>query len=860
MEIISIQNFSFKYLNSNENALSNINLTVNQGDFITVCGMSGCGKSTLLKHLKPILAPVGEKSGEILYLNENILSLNHSAQCKEIGFVMQSPERQIVADKVYQEMAFSLENYGLSSNEIRSKIAEISSFFGIEDWFYKSTCELSGGQKQILNLASVMITNPKLLILDEPTSQLDPVSAYEFLSLIKKINMEMGTTVIISEHRLEELFNHSTKIVVMEKGRLIATGTPKEVGKILKETSTSAFEFMPTAMKLYSKIVNDNNFPVTSCEGRLWLKEYAENNKINNFLPLEEEKNPNNETAVYGKELYFKYDKNSPYIAENLSFKVYEGEIYGILGGNGAGKSTLLSILADNLKPLRGRIFTKTSPAFLPQNPEIMFTQKTVFAELTCTFDNSDNKENHEMISNIVSLFKLDSLKDRSPYDLSEGEKQRLALGKIMLSGKRIILLDEPTKGIDEIFKKELGKILKELKNMGITIIMVSHDIEFCAKFTDRCALMFKGKIVSENSSKVFFAEKQFYTTQTNKMARGIIENAVLPEDILYCCNIDVPTEKEDTKKTDLNITGKETVKKEAKFNIKKFLGTLIFFGLFLVTYFLFNDKFQDNRSILVYIAELVFLGSSISFLLQRKTEELPNIRKKSKKKSVDILTLISVFVLIPLTVYFGFRFFNDKKYYLISIIVLLEIFIPYTLSFERSRPNSREIVLISALCALAVCSRFVFYATPQFKPTVAIVILSGIAFGGKTGFLIGAATAFVSNFYFGQGAWTPWQMFAFAMMGFFGGLLFGSGLLRPKKVSLALFGLVGYILIYGGIVNFSSIIMFYPSPTVNDFIATYTAGFPYDLLGGVSTAFFLWIMSGQFLQRIERIKEKFNL
>lgn len=522
MEIIKLEEFSFFYPDSKTPSLDCLNLSVEQGDFVEVCGSSGSGKTTLLKTLKPELAPFGKKNGRLLFCGEEAENVNFS----KIGFVVQNPDNQIVTDTVWQELCFGLENMGMNQNEMQIRIAEIATFFGIEKWFYKNTSELSGGQKQILNLASIMAMEPELLILDEPTSQLSPISAGDFFSALYKINRELGTTVILSEHRTEDIFSYANRVVVMDNGRIIADCTPKTVGRLLKDTENPMFSAMPAPVRIFESIVGNGDCPVTVSEARNLLSHYINNcNTSAVFLP-KRKKTHSDKTAISAKNFSYRYDKTSGYVLSDLTLTVKKGEIFGILGGNGVGKSTLLWLLSGALKLQKGKLKTYGKIAMLPQNPETLFVKNTVKDELMSI-------ATEECADDIMDTFGIKELSSRHPFDLSGGEQQKLALCKLFLTNPDILLLDEPTKGLDAPFKQEFSELLYSLQEKSITIIMVSHDIEFCAKMCDRCGLLFDGKVVSEGAPKDFFRGKKFYTTQTARIFRGFSDEVILADDAI---------------------------------------------------------------------------------------------------------------------------------------------------------------------------------------------------------------------------------------------------------------------------------------------------------------------------------------
>lgn len=547
MECYKVKNLSFSYPGTEKDAINNINLTVSQGEFITLCGKSGCGKTTLLRLLKTCLAPHGNITGKILF-EEKELSLHSTReQASKIGFVMQNCDNQIVTDKVWHELAFGLESLGYSTPEIRTRVSEMASFFGIQTWFHKKVTELSGGQKQLLNLASVMVMQPSVLILDEPTSQLDPIAAQEFLRTVEKINRELGTTVILSEHRLEEAFPISQRIIVMDEGRIIADGEPPKIGELLK--GHDMYGALPTPMRIWGSVENDAPCPVTVRDGRIWLESLGEKNMLQfTKQPAMPQKGI---PAVELKDVWFRYEKDLPDAAKGINLTVNKGELFALVGGNGSGKTTALSLISGLFTPQQGKIYIKGEKiskinnlykgllGVLPQNPQTLFVKKTVFLDLMEML--SDKKisgaEKEELASAIADTCRISHLKDQHPYDLSGGEQQRVALAKVLLLNPEILLLDEPTKGMDAHFKKIFAQILCSLKSKGVTIIMVSHDIEFCAEYADRCALVFDGTITSSGTPREFFAGKSFYTTAANRMARTTIPDAILAEDIIDACN-----------------------------------------------------------------------------------------------------------------------------------------------------------------------------------------------------------------------------------------------------------------------------------------------------------------------------------
>ena len=641
MAHFEIKDLTFYYPGGSRPALNDINLEIERGSYVTVCGRSGSGKTTLLRHLKSVLAPHGKKTGDILFGGRPLEEAGLREQSSMIGYVMQDPDDQVVTDKVWHELAFGLESLGIDQKTMRLRVAEMASYFGIQGWFHKDVAELSGGQKQLLNLASIMAMQPEVLILDEPTSQLDPIAASDFLNTVRKINLELGTTVIITEHRLEDILHASDMGVVMESGRIAACGGPRTVGQQLYESGSEMFAAMPAPMQIYfgvrsdsardgdvpssgrsyggsadactsqaaselhalsggSADVDGSECPLTVREGRTWLSREFEGREIKfrslaeaagsqgadgqtaaaqrrgsgqitadstgqvpadairvdceSVLPLEHE---SSKPALEIKEAWFRYEKNAPDVLRGLSIEVPRNELFAIVGGNGTGKSTALRTICGICRPYRGKVlidgkrFEKYRSgelfhgklAMLPQDPKSLFVRKTVREELEEMLPGTPSAADarsvkDSAIAGIVQLCDIEDLMDSHPYDLSGGEQQRTALAKVLLTGPEILLLDEPTKGMDSFFKIKFAEILADLKKRGVTTVMVSHDVEFCARYADTVSMMFDGSIITTNTPDRFFSQNSFYTTAANRMSRHIFDDAITDEDVIRLCQL----------------------------------------------------------------------------------------------------------------------------------------------------------------------------------------------------------------------------------------------------------------------------------------------------------------------------------
>lgn len=551
MALYEIKNLNFTYPDTERPAIQNLNFSIEPGEFVVICGKSGCGKTTLLRHFKTVLSPYGKREGEILFEGEKLEEVSVRRQSAQIGYVLQSPDNQIVTDKVWHELAFGVENLGYDQQTIRLRVAEMASFFGIQNWFDKNVEELSGGQKQLLNLASVMAMQPKVLVLDEPTSQLDPIAAGEFLSTIRKINLDLGVTVILIEHRLEEVFPMADQVLVLEEGRQIYFDTPRMVGKDLADNDL--FLAMPSPVQIYNGTGQEGVCPLTVCEGRNWLEQHYGSCKNMQHRECFRHRKQERDYVVEAKEVWFRYEKDGRDIVKDLSLQVPKGELFCILGGNGTGKSTTLSLLSGIHRPYRGKILLKGKEirkirdkelfhrflGVLPQNLQTLFVGNTVEEDLWEMFSERSpirRKEDREKIEKVVGDTQIGHLLHMHPYDLSGGEQQRAALAKVLLLEPEILLLDEPTKGLDGFYKSRLAEIFQKLKEQGITIVMVSHDIEFCAAYGDTCAMFFDGGIVTACTAKEFFTGNSFYTTAANRMARQIFPDAVTVKDVIEAC------------------------------------------------------------------------------------------------------------------------------------------------------------------------------------------------------------------------------------------------------------------------------------------------------------------------------------
>lgn len=980
--IFDIEKFSFAYPDGNDesgrtylpDALRDAELHVRQGEFVVILGRSGCGKTTLLRQLKPSVTPVGKKKGQILFDGKDICSLDDRAAASQIGFVWQDVNAQLVTDKVWHELAFGLESLGYDNGYVRRRVAEMGSFFGLGDIFHRKVMELSGGQKQLVNLASVMAMSPKVLILDEPTSQLDPIAANDFINSLVRINRELGTTIIMTEHRLEDVLPVCSRSVVMEGGRIIYDGDVRGFAESIRaqKIDRGLYLSMPASVQIYMGLEKDacNQLPLTVPDARGWLSDYDRKFREDGGNPVvpkiqnrgaDEDVNGSrnqDDKAVACKcdkdqgaaisqeyvgcksehpvvcsldEVSFRYERNTGDVLRQVSLDIYANEILMINGSNGCGKSTMLSLIANVYRPYSGklRIAKGLRTGMLPQNPELLFTRRSVRDELI-------DAKDRQQLADIVRFCRLEDLLDRHPYDLSGGEKQRLALAKVLVADPDILLMDEPTKGLDNEFKMQLAGMLRKLQSREKTIVVVSHDIEFCAVAGDRVALLFDGEVATVSDVRSYMSDNNFFTTAASRISRNVLDCAVTVQDVLaaYGADLDVTGAagggNDDLGGENDDIGGADDVKNpgteikswnESVPGIENKIGKADDQGAVkmsetagisddkLADIILNKDRKVENLSIwqIVTIAVttvIIIFGfwntmsvSDLSGLVQQMTVTaegwkylvlygvmiaaifglLVAIRPITKKKNEEIVmdsaghgfgkrtvvSIVAVLVLIPATIWFGVARLGDKKYFFISLLVLLEAMLPFFVSFEDRKPKVRDIVTLAVMCALAVTGRTAFFMLPNFTPVMAIVIIAGVAFGCEGGFITGAMTMFVSNFIMGQGPWTPWQMFAMGLVGFLAGLFFAGSSVRTRnmtKLGLCIFGALICIVVYGGIMNPASVIMWQPNVNFSMIMASYVTGFPFDLAQATATVIALWLVARPFLEKLDRVRIKFGV
>lgn len=546
-----IEKLNFSYPGQENKALSNISLKINQGEFIVVCGKSGSGKSTLLRMLKPELAPKGKTEGEISFFGKTAEDFSLRDSAEKIGFLLQNTEYQAVTHSVRSELAFGLENLGLSSKLIRLRIAELSAYFSLEGIIDKKISELSGGQKQLVCLAGLVAMHPKVIILDEPTSQLDPMAAQTFLDTARRLCRENGMTVILTEHRLENVIPAADRVIVLEGGEIISDTSPELVSTELFLSNEFVNRSMPVQMRLHASLSLDGKAPLTVAQGQRMLVSLVGYEPEITEPEREKALYVSDETALEVKNLCYAYD-NSGYVLKGLNLTVKKGSFFALMGANAAGKTTALSLMSGILESKSGKInilgrslkkykrseLYNGTVSVLPQKCESLFAGNTVREDLEniLKYEKKTKEEKENLIAEVSRFTEIEGLLDRHPYDISGGEMQRAALALVLLRNPKILFLDEPTKGMDNLFKNRFALKIKELCKRGVTVIMVSHDTEFCAEYCDECAMIFDGMCALQKNRYDFFAHNYFYTTAANKIAREIFPLAVTERQVLELC------------------------------------------------------------------------------------------------------------------------------------------------------------------------------------------------------------------------------------------------------------------------------------------------------------------------------------
>ena len=525
---IEVRGLHFAYPGAEAPVLDGLDWSVPQGAFALLVGGTGSGKSTLLSLLKPEISPAGECTGELRVLGESAADMDVRASAERVGYVFQDPENQIVCETVWHEMAFGLENLGMSRDEMRRRVAETSYFFGLEDWLHRDTDTLSGGRKQLLSLAAVLALRPRVLLLDEPTSQLDPVAEKSFLHALFRVNRELGCTVVVATHQPRPMLEYATCAYRIEGGRVREVADIASLGH-REELFSDEVSGWGASRRAKNGVFSSASGQLGSLDPRTGApgaEKGLKSDKSGEFeaqiLPQDDsgassraggcrilpKMHAGSATTLAGS--WFRYDRASGWVLRGLDAAFSAGAVHAVVGGNGCGKSTMLSVLAKTVKLQRGHMERGAgSAALLPQNPKALLVAETVRDELmewasTCGYDEAVARERAASLG-------LSGLDGRHPYDLSDGQRQLLALAKLLLIGPELLLLDEPTKGLDLASRRIIARALRDHAKAGGTVIMATHDLDFAEQVADDIAMMFDGEIACMEPPADFFADNVFY-------------------------------------------------------------------------------------------------------------------------------------------------------------------------------------------------------------------------------------------------------------------------------------------------------------------------------------------------------------
>ena len=855
MEIARVEDLIFRYNGSEGFALDGISLTVNRGELLLLAGASGSGKSTLLHILKPVLRPVGKLEGSVRLFGKDASELSEREAAAKIGYVGQSPDEMIVTDKVWHELAFTAENLGLSRSETSRRIGETAEFFGLSELLDRDCDSLSGGQKQLLALASACVCTPELLLLDEPLEQLDPISANSLISAVLRLNRELGVTVIMSEHCIDEAFSIADRAVILSKGRTVFEAAPDNLGNTAFDSEV--YPFLPTSARIWQATGCEGKCPVKLPEAREWLDSIVDKRKVKE---LDIPDAPSGDKALVLKKLRFRFERHGKDIIKDLSADVRRGEIFGIIGANGAGKSTLLSLICGSVKAYSGKLEVNGSAALLPQDPRLLFAESTVLADVSETAAGG-SADRLSAAARALETVGLEGYESRHPLDLSGGEQQLAALAKLIAADRDILLLDEPTKGVDPLYKARIYKLLKKLAASGKTIILVSHDFDLCAAVCDRCAMLFDGELLGCDVPQRVLCGNSYYTTTAARISRGYIDNAVTPEQVIEALGGEPPSIDHtfgggigSSEKSEKAAVAMPKKKHSAFWTAAKIVSAIAFAASAAICAG-FPQQLFELGDITPYI--LLSVTALLCAAIFGAGRKLAPPRRFDTYDHPRIYALFALIV-IPATLLLSARYINSGKFMFVSFLVLFETLLPFYLSFERRQATAREAAMIAVLTAAAVAGRAAFYMIPQFKPVLAVVILAGCGFGAEAGFIVGSMSMLISNSLFGQGPWTPWQMYSMGLCGLLAGLIFSGKRSSVSRAGIAASGLVFAVCIYGAIVNPSTLFIMRTEISRTTLAAVYTAGFPLDLIHGVATMLFVYALAPGFLERAERLRTKY--
>jgi energy-coupling factor transport system ATP-binding protein len=515
--MISINQLNYRYPGAEIDALNIQNLTIPEGKFCLLIGESGSGKSTLLRLFNGLVPHFtgGTLSGKIEVAGLDPITSGPQVMSRKVGFVFQEVENQFVVELVEDEIAFSLEQAAISRPEMQRRIQEILQRLNLIHLKNRKVENLSGGEAQKVAIAAALVLEPKILVLDEPTSQLDPQTSEEVLLLLKKLQTELGLTIVLSEQRLDRVLSYADMVALLSTdGHVVNFGEP---GKVIQNSPLKPPVVFLAEQKGWKPIPLDVD----------QAKEFIQITPL--FHKRIEPKAQTSQPVLEVK--HVNYQINTREILKDVSFDLHQQERLVLMGPNGAGKSTLLRTLVGLIQPDLGEILLKgkkidsqhtsqlsRSIGYLPQDPNALLFSETVQQELQTTLDNHQMTTNQDLIHDLLSQLNLQCKILAYPRDLSTGEKQRVALGAVVVTQPEIIILDEPTRGLDQMTKDSLVKLLFDWNHQGKTFLLVTHDVEFAASFATRIIILEDGKIIDQGKPGRVMRENPRYTPQIARL------------------------------------------------------------------------------------------------------------------------------------------------------------------------------------------------------------------------------------------------------------------------------------------------------------------------------------------------------
>lgn len=545
--MIEFKNFSFFYPDATLPSLDCINVKISEGEFLVITGPSGGGKSTFLRSINGLVPNFygGKISGEVIVCERNASKTPTNEMSELVGMVFQDPENQLISNRVEREIAFGMENLCFPETLMKKRIEEALDAVNISRLRNRITSELSGGQKQKVAIASALALHPSILLLDEPTSELDPRSAEEALNVIEKINDELGLTILLVEHRLERVIHHVDRMLLIDNGKILYDGSPRTIKSADIENWKVGLPPV-TRLSLHFKDRLINGLPLTVKEARLSLKDVLSNPGKNVTW---ERKSSSGKVCFSMENVYFSYDGEKD-VLRNISLNIYEGDMIALMGKNASGKTTLVKLMNGLVKQRKGKVLLFGKKIFdysiddliqkvgiVFQDPNLHLFNDTVEEEVAFVLRNLGLEQNviENKVADILKRFKIYEYRNSYPHDLSGGQRQRVALASVLVSEPEILILDEPTRGMDYYLKQELISYLREKTK---TVIMVTHDVETAAEFADRIVLLSEGNIISDGNKRDVLSKALLFSPQINRLVQpyakyGIPDDTLTVEEIL---------------------------------------------------------------------------------------------------------------------------------------------------------------------------------------------------------------------------------------------------------------------------------------------------------------------------------------